>query len=171
RSRERSIPVATAPNERWSMDFMSDQLASGQQFRTLNVGDDFTRESLEIEVGLSITSAHVTRVLDRLVFLRGKPESIVIDNGPEFTSRALDVWAYTNGVKLDFIRPETPSDNAYIESFNGKFRDECLNTHWFLSLNHARCLIEDWPQDYNNHGPHSALGYMTPSEFAQGLAA
>lgn len=110
-------------------------------------------------------------MLDRLVFLRGKPKSIVIDNGPEFTSRALDAWAYANGVKLDFIRPGTPSDNAFIESFNGKFRDECLNTHWFISLTHARQLIEEWRRDYNNHRPHSSLGNMTPREFARGLAA
>ncbi|MEO1333140.1 MAG: IS3 family transposase [Myxococcota bacterium] len=171
RSRERSVPTASAPNERWSMDFMSDQLASGQRFRTLNIGDDFTRESLAIEVGSSLSGAHVARVLERLVFLRGKPKSIVIDNGPEFTSRALDNWAYNNGVELDFIRPGTPSDNAFIESFNGKFRDECLNTHWFLSLNHARKLIEEWRRDYNNHRPHSSLGNITPREFALGLAA
>ena len=156
------------PNERWSMDFMADSLATGRGFRTLNVVDDFTRECLAIEVDTSLSGERVTRVLDRLIERRGQPESLVMDNGPEFASRALDAWAYERGIQLDFIRPGKPIENCLVESFNGKFRDECLNQHWFTSMRDARLAIEAWRHDYNRVRPHSSLGQLPPAVFAQG---
>ncbi|WP_373832369.1 IS3 family transposase, partial [Delftia acidovorans] len=160
-------PVATAPNQSWSMDFVFDGLAYGRRFRCLNIVDDYTRECLAIEVDTSLPGLRVAQVLQRLAELRGLPKSITVDNGPEFAGRALDAWAYQVGVKLSFIRPGKPVENAYIESFNGKFRDECLNEHWFMSLRQAKSLIEDWRVEYNTERPHSALGYLTPEQFAQ----
>lgn len=153
-------------NERWSMDFMSDQLADGRKIRVLNVVDDFTRQCLAMEVDTSLGGWRVARVLDCLVAQRGHPERIVTDNGPEFTGKALDRWAYEHRVKLEFIEPGKPVQNAYVESFNGTCRNECLNEHWFVSLDEARELIEDWRIDYNDNRPHSSLGGQTPSEFA-----
>lgn len=149
------------------MDFVSDQLGStGRRIRCLNIVDDFSRECLAIEVDTSLPGERVARVLDRLAFTRGKPQTIVVDNGPEFTGKAVDTWAFNNGVKLDYIRPGKPVENAYIESFNGKFRDECLNDHWFQTLHEAKVRIEAWREDYNRHRPHSSLGDLTPEEFA-----
>jgi len=167
------LPVPTRVNERWSMDFVHDTLATGRKFRTLNVVDDLTREALAIEVDTSLGGTRVVRVLDRLVALRGLPKVIVCDNGPEFTGRAVDEWAYRMSVQLHFTRPGKPTDNAYVESFNGKFRDECLNEHWFLDLGDARTKIEDWRVDYNEVRPHSSLGNRTPMEYLStlGLAA
>jgi putative transposase len=156
----------TRTNQRWSMDFMGDTLAVGRTFRLLNVVDDFSRECLMIDAATSIPGTRVVRVLDELAEIRGLPKMIVIDNGPEFTSRALDEWAYRRGVRLLFITPGRPIENAYIESFNGKFRDECLNEHWFLSLDEVRATIERWRIDYNQDRPHSSLGDLTPEEFA-----
>lgn len=152
-------------NERWSMDFMHDQLADGRRLRLLNIVDDFTRECLSIEVDTSLGGRRVARVLDRLVELRGLPERLVTDNGPEFTSKALDSWAYKKGVKLQFIEPGKPVQNAYVESFNGRVRDECLNEQWFLSIDHAREVLEKWRIDYNTMRPHTALGNMAPEEY------
>ena len=149
------------------MDFMWDQLADGRSFRTLNIVDNFTRESLAIEVDVSLPGLRVTHVLDQLAETRGLPKSIVMDNGPEFSGRALDAWAYSRGVDLAFIAPGKPTQNGYAESFNGKFRDECLNQHWFISMNDARRKIEDWRQDYNHVRPHSSLGDRPPVEFAR----
>lgn len=163
------LPTGAGPNERWSMDFMWDQLADGRSFRTLNVVDDCTRESLAIEVDVSLPGLRVTRVLDHLMETRGVPKSIVMDNGPEFTGRALDAWAYHRGVALAFIAPGKPSQNGFAESFNGKFRDECLNQHWFVSMSDARRKIEEWRQDYNHVRPHSSLGNRSPAEFARTL--
>lgn len=163
--RKRREP-ATAANERWSMDFMSDSLATGRCFRTLNVVDDFTRECVAIEVDTSISGERVTRVLDRVIEQRGKPRVLIVDNGPEFTSRALDAWAYRHGIQLDFIRPGKPVENCFVESFNGKFREECLSAHWFTDLGDARRQIELWRQDYNRVRPHSSLGDVPPKEFA-----
>lgn len=163
------LPVGNGPNERWSMDFVSDQLADGRCFRTLNIVDNYTRESLAIEVDVSLSGQRVARVLDRLVESRGIPKNIVMDNGPEFTSRALDAWAYQNKVNLAFIAPGKPSQNGFSESFNGKFRDECLNQHWFMSLNDARKKIEDWRTDYNYIRPHSSLGNRSPMEYVRTL--
>jgi len=161
------LPSPDRPDQRWSMDFVQDQLADGRRFRVLTIVDAFTRECPALEVDTSIGGKRVARVLDRLAFLRGLPEAITIDNGPEFTSNALDEWAYRNNVKLDFIRPGKPIENAYIESFNGKLRDECLNDNWFLSLNDAREIIEAWRIDYNRHRPHSSLDNLTPAEYVE----
>jgi len=161
----------TQPNQRWSMDFVSDALTDGRKFRSLNIVDDFNRECLAAEVDTSIPGARVVRVLERLRDRRGLPEVLVTDNGPEFAGQALDVWAYQQGVKLRFIDPGKPVQNAFIESFNGKMRDECLNEHWFLSLSEARETVEAWRRDYNEVRPHSALGNRTPQEFtARGAA-
>jgi putative transposase len=153
-------------NERWSMDFMRDTLADGRVFRLLTVVDDHTRESPVIEVDVSLPGERVVRVLERLRLTRGLPGAIVVDNGPEFTGQALDAWAHLRGVKLLFIRPGKPVENAFIESFNGRLRDECLNQHWFLSLGDAQRTIESWRRSYNQARPHSGLGGLTPAEFA-----
>jgi putative transposase len=163
----------TAPSkagERFSMDFVSDSLATGRSFRTLNIVDDYTRECLAIEVDTSLTGERVARVLQRLLNSDKKPQLIVVDNGPEFTSKALDAWATKNKVHLRFIDPGRPMQNAYIESFNGRFRDECLNQHWFISLEEAREVIEEWREDYNQQRPHSSLKQQTPAEFARWCA-
>ena len=148
------------------MDFMSDTLANSRTFRTFNLVDDGSRECLAIEVDHGLAGQRVARILDRIAAARPLPKQIVVDNGPEFTSRVLDAWAYQNRVELHFIRPGKPVDNAFIESFNGKFRDECLNQHWFLDLDDARTKIETWRVDYNEVRPHSALGNRTPTEYA-----
>lgn len=155
------------------MDFTLDTLASGRRFRTLNVVDDFTRECLAIEVDTSLGGARVVRVLERLLAVRSRPSVIVCDNGPEFAGKTLDAWAYAAGVKIHFIRPGKPVENCYVESFNGKFRDECLNDHWFLGLDDAKTKIETWRRDYNEVRPHSSLGDLTPTEYSStlGLAA
>jgi len=165
-----AMPLPTRSNERWSLDFMADTLADGRTFRTLNIVDDFTREAIAIEVGRSIPGARVVRVLERLARARAVPRALVLDNGPEFTSRALDQWAYRSGVELGFIQPGKPVQNAFVESFNGKFRDECLNQSWFVSLADAIRSIAAWRLDYNRHRPHSALNNLTPEEFAQRAA-
>lgn len=157
--------TVSRPNERWSMDFVSDRLASGRRFRTLNVVDAFTRECLAIEVDFSLPSARVVRVLDKLTWAYGVPESIRVDNGPEFVSKALDLWAAQHGVKLDFIQPGKPMQNGHVESFNGRFRDECLSQHHFATLARARVEIETWRVHYNCERPHSSLDARTPKEF------
>ena len=157
-------------NETWTMDFLHDALASGRKFRTLSIEDAYTREMPIIEVDTSLPALRVVRVLDRLRMERGLPERIVIDHGTEFTSKALDQWAYENKVTLHFITLGRPMENGYIESFHGRFREECLNEHWFLTLDDARETIENWRIDYNRVRPHSSLGYLTPEEFAMGHA-
>jgi len=154
-------------NERWSLDFVHDQLADGCWLRTLNIVNDHSRECLAIETDTSLSGRRVTRVLQRPIEDRGRPQRLLMDNVPEFTSQALDNWAYSQEIKLQFIEPGKPMQNGYVESFNGKFRDECLNEHWFIDVGHARNLIEDWRIDYNTCRPHSSLGDLTPSEFAQ----
>lgn len=157
-----------AANQLWSMDFVSDSLAGGRRLRALTVLDQWSRESLAIEVDASLTGARVTRVLQRLRVIRGGlPPVIQTDNGPEFTSRALDRWAYESGVRIQFIEPGKPIQNAFIESFNGRLREECLNEQVFVSLDDARHKIEAWRQDYNRVRTHSALGNRTPEEFAR----
>ena len=151
------------------MDFMQDVLAGGRRFRTLNILDVVSRECLAIEVDTSLPGQRVVRALNQLVAWYGAPKQITIDNGPEFAGQALDAWAYAHGVSLDFIEPGKPSQNGHMESFNGKFRDECLNVHWFASLAHARAIIQAWKEDYNTHRPHSALSGQTPQAFAQTL--
>ena len=152
------------------MDFMQDTMMDGRCFRLLNVVDVFSREAVAMDVAQSITGERVVRVLDQLVEHRGKPSVIVVDNGPEFTSRALDTWAYGQGIQLHFIEPGKPVQNCFVESFNGKVREECLNEHWFVDLIDARSKIEAWREDYNEVRPHSSLGDVPPAEFARGAA-
>lgn len=159
--------VAAGPNESWSMDFVTDALYNGRRFRVLTIVDNFSRESLGMLVDQKITGERVSMFLTRLCYHRGVPQSIRLDNGPEFVSKALDKWAYERKVELDFSRPGKPTDNAFIESFNGSFRDECLNANWFLSLEDARRKIEAWRKDYNEYRPHTALGDKTPKDFVQ----
>ena len=154
----------------WSVDFMTDALSSGRRFRTLNIVDDYTREAVAIEVDTSLGGLRVARVLEELKMQRGLPGQIRSDNGPEFTSRALDQWAYEQGIRWHYIQPGRPMENGYVESFNGRLRDECLNENWFCTLAEAREVIEAWRQDYNQCRPHSALGYRTPEEFAAAAA-
>ena len=166
-ARRAERPLPSCPNEVWAMDFVSDTLFNGKRFRALTVVDAYTRECLAIHVDQGIKGEQVVDVMDRLLFDRGcPPAKIRVDNGPEFVSRALDHWAYINRVTLDFSRPGKPKDNAFVESFNGRLRDECLNTHWFLSLDDARAKIEAWRKDFNESRPHTSLGFMTPAEFA-----
>lgn len=160
----------SGPGEHWSMDFVRDTLADGRVFRMLTVVDDYSRQCLAIELDTTLPGTRVVRAMERLVKERGKPVLIRTDNGPEFVGRALDQWAYENGVRLDFIQPGKPSQNGYIESFNGKLRDECLNQHWFLGLNDARRIVANWRDDYNHHRPHTALGGRTPDEAASAVA-
>jgi len=159
--------TVTAINQIWSMDFVADALFDGRKLRTLTVVDNYTRESLAIDVGQSLKGEDVVMTLSRIVTTRGLPATIKVDNGSEFISKVMDKWAYENGVEIDFSRPGRPTDNAKIESFNGRFRQECLNQHWFLSLEDARTKIEAWRTDYNESRPHSALGWQTPAEFAR----
>jgi putative transposase len=161
------MPVLTRPNQEWSIDFVSDALANGRAIRSLTVLDDFTKESLAIEVDTSLSGLRVTRVLDRIIAERGKPDGLRLDNGPEFTSRCFIAWAEQRGVPLIYIQPGKPVQNSYIESFNGRFRDECLNANWFENLVDARRKIEAWRLDYNQARPHSSLAYRTPEEFAR----
>jgi putative transposase len=161
------LPKPRSANLSWSMDFVADGLADGRRLRCLAIVDDCTRECLVIEVDTSITGKRVVAVLERLAELRGLPQSITVDHGPEFEGQVLDAWAYTHGVRLSFIRPGKPIENAYIESFNGRFRDECLNEHWFVAMSDARRIIEAWRIEYNTERPHSSLGDLTPEEFAK----
>jgi putative transposase len=162
--------AASSPDEVWSLDFVSDCTARSRRLKLLTVVDTFTRESLAIEVDTSISGERVARVLDRVIAERGgQPEEIVMDNGPELTSRALDQWAYERRIRLRFIAPGKPVQNAFIESFNGRLRDECLNQHWFWSVADARLIVEAWRLDYNQSRPHSALGGMTPEEYRLGM--
>ena len=160
---------AVEPNEGWSMDFMQDQLFDGRRFRLLTLVDNFTRESLAIEVNQGLGGRHVVDVLQRVAGTRKLPKTIRVDNGPEFTSKILDQWAYLNGVELDFIRPGKPTENALIESFNGRVREECLNENWFLSVEDAREKIAAWRNHYNHDRPHRALGTLSPAEFVKTL--
>ena len=164
------MAVPTKPNERWSMDFVSDQLASGRRIRVLNIVDDYSRVCVGQLVDVSISGARVARYLDQLRELRGLPKTLVIDNGPEFTSKALFFWSRKTGIKLHFIQPGKPTQNAFVESFNGKFRDGCLNQHWFKDLEDARQLIDHWRIHYNTVRPHSSLGYQPPVVFESNVA-
>lgn len=161
---ERVQPKAL--HQSWSMDFVADQLFDGRRFRALTVVDNYSRKCLAIHVGQSIKGADVTDIMQDISQRHGQtPDRIQADNGSEFISKALDLWAYDNGVTLDFSRPGKPTDNPYIESFNGSFRNECLNVHWFLSLKDAKEKIEAWRYDYYAFRPHSSLGDLTPNEY------
>ncbi len=159
-------PVPTGPNQRWSMDFVHDRLADGRPFRVLTMLDEGTRELPALVVGRSLTAGHVIAALERLATTRGLPHTIAVDNGTEFTSQALDMWADQRGIHLDFSRPGKPNDNAFIESFNSRLRDECLNEHYFTSLTDARVKIERFRIEYETEHSHSSLGGLTPAEFA-----
>lgn len=150
------------PNQQWGVDFLADALARGRRIRLLTVEDTFTRETLAIEVDVSLPGERVVQVLERLATDRGAPAELVLDNGPELAGKALDRWAYERGVRLRFIDPGKPSQNGFVESFNGRFRDECLDQAWFTGLADARATVEGWRVDYNGRRPHSALGYRTP---------
>ena len=165
-------PAAVRVNERWSMDFVADSLSDGRRIRVLTIIDSFTRECLDLKVAKSLPSPSVTEALNRVIEQRGAPRTIQVDNGAEFTSNHFDAWAYLRGIDVDFIRPGKPVDNAHIESFNGRLRDECLNSKWFESLEDVRQTLQAWRWDYNEVRPHSSLGDMPPSAFAariQGL--
>lgn len=154
-------------NERWSLDFVSDMLKSGKRIRILTMIDEATRECINLEADTCLTGERVVMALNKSAFFRGLPEEILTDNGPEFTSLALSQWCYENQVKHLFIEPGKPIQNAYIESFNGKFREECLNAHWFKNLQETRMLLENWRWEYNHFRPHSSLGNLTPCEYAE----
>jgi putative transposase len=167
-SRARVIgPPARRPNQRWSMDFMSDRLVDGRTFRILTAVDQYSRECLLLQADTSISGTKVVSYLEHLRQQRPLPNGITVDNGSEFYSKALDAWAYEHGVQLEFIRPGKPSENGYIEAFNGRLRDECLNTELFFSLADAKQKLEQWRQDYNQSRPHSALGDRAPEEFSR----
>lgn len=162
----RPMALPTSLNERWSLDFVSDAFTDGRRFRVLAVVDDFTRECLGLVADTSLSGARVVRELDAIMSRRGKPHTIVSDNGTELTSMAVLKWCQESGVEWHYIAPGKPTQNAFVESFNGRFRDECLNDILFASLADARIEISKWRNDYNNERPHSALGNITPAEFA-----
>lgn len=156
-----------APNKVWSIDFMSDSLWDGRKFRTLNIIDDYNRRVLAIEADTSLPALRVIRVLEQLKEARGLPQMIRVDNGPEFISAKLDTWCKDNKINLVFIRPGKPTENSYVERFNGSFRRELLNAYVFKSLKEVRILADEWMKDYNEHRPHTSLNYLTPQEYEQ----
>ena len=168
RAQRQRLPQGQAVrrNEKWSMDFVAQRLADGRWIRVLTVVDQYTRECLTLHADTALSGEKVAIALDKIVAVRGAPKSITVDNGTEFASKAMDLWAYTNGVHLDFIRPGRLAENGYIESFNGKLRDECLNVEVFFTLTDTRRKLDLWQFDYNHHRPHSALADRTPAEFA-----
>ena len=163
--------MATAPNQRWSMDFMSERIADGRWFRMLTVVDQFTRECLCLVADQSLTGEKVAQALEPIVAQRGAPRSITVDNGSEFASRVMDAWAYCHGIQLDFIRPGKPVENGFIESFNGRLRDECLNVEVFFTLDDVREKLARWQEDYNFTRPHSSLQDRTPATFVADWSA
>ena len=164
------MSIPTACNQRWSMDFVSDQLSNGRRFRVLNIVDDYSREMVGQLVSVSISGHQVSRFLSQLIEERAKPAEITCDNGPEFTSKAMFFWSKESGVNLGFIQPGMPTQNAFVESLNGKFRNECLNQHWFRTMEEARYEIDRWREHYNHVRPHSSLNYLPPVEYAKQAA-
>ncbi len=162
--RECYVPKRT--NQAWSMDFVADQLVNGTRFRALTIVDVYTREALDIVVGQRLRAEHVVEACNRLVATRGSPVRIFVDNGSEFSGRLFDLWAYHRKAAIDFNRPGKPTDNCFVETFNGSLRDECLNVHWFETIDEARAKIEAWRVEYNESRPHQALNDLTPAEFA-----
>jgi len=163
-----AVPMRT--NQRWSADFVHDQLADGRRFRVLNIVDDYSRVCVGQLTELSISGERMARFLERLAKTRGLPNTLVLDNGTEMTSKAMFFWAQRQGVKLHFIQPGKPTQNAFVESFNGRFRDGCLNQQWFRDIGDARAIIDAWRQHYNEERPHSSLGYLPPKTFEQKVA-
>lgn len=178
RRRRKKIPVAErqplirpgAANEVWSMDFVFDRVATGRTIKSLVIVDDATHECVAIVAEHSIGGTHLTRILDEVCAKRGKPAIIRTDNGPEFVGKAMLNWSFRMGVQLKLIEPGKPNQNAYVESFNGRLRDECLNEHWFTSLAHAKAVIEDWRREYNEQRPKKSLGGLTPATYAKQMA-
>jgi putative transposase len=178
RRRRKKIPVSErqplirpgAANEVWSMDFVFDRVASGRTLKCLTVVDDATHEAVAVMAEHRIGGDHLTRILDGICSQRGKPRVIRTDNGPEFAGKAMLTWAHRHGIDLRLIEPGKPNQNAYVESFNGRLRDECLNEHWFTSLAHARAVIEAWRREYNDERPKRSLGGLTPAQYAKQLA-
>lgn len=165
------LEAASRLDERWSMDFVTDQLADGRYFRVLAVVDQFSRECIALEAGISMRSVDVGEILDRAIHERQAPVAITCDNGSQFTSRYFDSWAYFRKIDLDFIRPGKPVENAFIESFNGRLREECLSQHWFVDLNDAQAALAAWKEDYNVSRPHTSLGGLAPVEYVARLLA
>lgn len=164
------LTVPDKPNQRWSMDFIHDQLSDGRRFRILNIVDDYSRVCVAQLVDLSISGVRVVRCLEQIAESRGLPNILVMDNGPEMTSKAMFFWSRNSGVKLHFTQPGKPTQNAFVESFNGKFRDSCLNLQWFRDLHDARRIIDQWRDHYNTERPHSSLGYKSPIDFERKAA-
>ena len=164
-----STYIRRSNNARWSMDFVHDSTARGQKIRMLNILDDCTRRCLRIEVDTSLSGERVARTLDQIIELHGKPQALLMDNGPEFTGKKLDEWAYRNNVKLQFIEPGKPTQNGFVESFNGTLRNECLNENWFANLEEAKRITEAWRRKYNEVRPHSSLKYLTPNEYTNNM--
>ena len=158
-----------APNDVWAMDFLSDQLFDGRKIRVLTIVDAYSKVSPAIDARARYTGADVVATLERVCLAHGVPKTIRVDNGPEFISRALDLWAYTRGVALDFSRPGKPTDNSFVEAFNGKVRAECIDQNWFLSLADARLKCEAFRHEYNNSRPHSSIGNITPAEYMKSI--
>jgi putative transposase len=161
--------TASAPGQVWTMDFVADEFGEGGKFRMLTVVDVFTRQAMAVDAGIRLRGENVVETLNRLVARHGAPKYVFVDNGSEFTGRLIDMWAYHHGVRLDFSRPGKPTDNSYVETFNGSLRDECLNVHWFKTLAEAKQVLEAWRRDYNESRPHSSLNDMTPAEFARNI--
>jgi putative transposase len=161
------LQVPSRPNHTWSVDFMSDALTDGRRIRVLNITDDYNREAMAIEAGLSFPAERLVKVLDRVAEEKGLPSWIRVDNGPEFISKKLKTWSESRRVKLQFIQPGKPVQNAYIERFNRIFREDILDAYWFEDLEQLRTIIEKWRQDYNQHHPHSALGGQSPEQYLQ----
>jgi putative transposase len=178
RRRRKKIPIADRQplvrpgqaNEVWSLDFVFDRIASGRTLKCLTIVDDATHEAVAVTIEHTIGGEHLTRILDGICSQRGKPKIIRTDNGAEFTGKSMLTWAHRNDIGLRLIEPGKPNQNAYVESFNGRLRDECLNEHWFTSLSHARVVIEDWRTDYNDERPKRILGGLTPAQYAKQLA-
>ena len=161
------LPVASMPNETWSMDFVHDSCANSSKIKVLTVVDDFTKFCPGLLTQSSIPGHRVTAFLDNLAIIHGYPGAIRVDNGPEFIGKHFQQWAQQRGIHIDYIEPGKPMDNAFVESFNGKFRDECLNEHWFANFHHAQEIIDNWRMEYNEIRPHSSLGNKTPYEFVK----
>ena len=169
-TRSKKLEKPSGPNQIWAMDFMSDSCANGSKLRILNVLDLFARECPAITIGSSLPSSKVIATLEALSQERGLPGVIKVDNGPEYRSKRIQAWASERGVSLNYITPGKPMENGYIESFNGKLREECLNHNWFKNLREASAIIEDWRREYNAKRPHSALGYLSPEQFVRNFA-